>query len=382
MRHVVVNRMPVAGLVPVPAPVPGVPQIPLRPTVPVYTYPSTYWPPVSQNVVQLVPPMSRPWAYQQPLKSAAQGQYVILPPAPPSITGDTEYLQYTDLIVDDLQYNQSQVLSVDNNYSMEYHQEYQQVQQVQCQYPQYANGCTYQVVEQQQPQQQLQQQLTYSTQADQMQQQPSRLVSLSVADPVQAAHPTLQPAFHQQLNHSQPGQLAIAPPPPARAANETIMEPIQIFIGNEVPPAASTPKEQEAVNLGLVVGDVMPVENVVNEVMINNVLDTSVDKDIRKITNSLNLDQDDSDVDLAGDTKMDKNDDDTNADTGGNLRLSDTDVVSLPIEYLKPEDLERRKKLLHHQHQSQYLENLVKKKGKEYVNFFYFVIYFALLSAT
>ena len=69
--------------------------------------------------------------------------------------------------------------------------------------------------------------------------------------------------------------------------------------------------------------------------------------------------------------KPPKNDDDNaNADTGGNLWLSDTDVVSLPIEYLKPEDLERRKKLLHHQHQSWYLENLVKKKGKEYVNFF------------
>ena len=348
MRHVVVNRMPVAPPIrvaaPVPAPVPGVPQILVRPTVPVYTYPSTYWPPVSQNVIQLVPPMSRPWAYQQPLPSAAQGQYVTLPPAPLSITGDTEYLQYTDPIVDDFQYNQSQVLSVDNNYSMKYHQEYQQVQQVQRQYPQYANGCTYQVVEQQQPQpqQQLQQQLMYSTQADQMQQQPSQLVSLSVADPVQAAHPAVQPAICQQLNRSQPGQLAIAPPPPAHAANETIMEPIQIFIGNEVPPAASTPKEQETVNLGLVVEDVTPVENVVNEVTINNVLDTSVDKDIRRITDSLNLDQEDSDVDLAGDTEMDKNDDDNaNALTGGNLRLSDTDVVSLPIEYLKPEDLER-----------------------------------------
>ena len=253
--------------------------------------------------------MSRPRAYQQPLPSAAQGQYVTLPPALPSITGDTEYLQYTDPIVDDFQYNQSQVLSFDNNYSTEYHQEYQQVQQVQRQYPQYANGHTYQVVEQQQPQpqQQLQQQLTYFTQADQMQQQPSRLVSLSVADPVQAAHPAVQPAIRQQLNHSQPGQLAIAPPPPARAANETITEPIQIFIGNEVPPAASTPKEQETVNLGLVVEDVTPVENVVNEVTINNVLDTSVDKDIRRITNSLNLDQEDSDVDLAGDTEMDKN---------------------------------------------------------------------------
>ena len=123
MRHVVVNRMPVAPPIPVAAPVPGVPQIPVRPTVPVYTYPSTYRPPVSQNVIQLVPPMSRPQAYQQPLPSAAQGQYVTLPPVLPSITGDTEYLQYTDPIVDDFQYNQSQVLSVDNNYSTEYHQE-------------------------------------------------------------------------------------------------------------------------------------------------------------------------------------------------------------------------------------------------------------------
>ena len=243
MRHVVVNRMSIAALVPVAAPVPGVPQILVRPTVPVYTYPSTYRPPVSQNVIQLVLPMSWPRAYQQPLPSVTQGQYVTLPPAPSSLTGDAEHLQYTDPIVDDFQYNQSQVLSVDSNYSMEYHQEYQQVQQVQHQYPQYANG-HYQVAEQQQPQQQL----MYATQADQMQQQqPSQLVSVSVADPVQAAHPTLQPAVRQQLplsvNCSQPGQLAIAPPPPACAANETITEPIQIFIGNEVPPVASTPKE-------------------------------------------------------------------------------------------------------------------------------------------
>ena len=60
-----------------------------------------------------------------------------------------------------------------------------------------------------------------------------------------------------------------------------------------------------------------------------------------------------------------QNDNSNNDD--GNLRLSDTDVVSLPIKYLKPEDLEQCKKLLHCQRQSHYLENLVKKKGKEYV---------------
>ena len=122
-------------------------------------------------------------------------------------------------------------------------------------------------------------------------------------------------------------------------------------------------------NLGLVVEDVTPVENVVNEVTINNVFDKSVNKDIRRITNSLNLDQDDRDMDVVGDTEMEKNDYDANTNTDGNLWLSDTDIVSLPIEYLKPEDLERQMKLLHRQHQSLYLENLVKKKGKEYVNF-------------
>ena len=45
MRHVIVNRMPVA----VSAPVPPVPQIPVRPTVPVYTYPSTYHPPTASS---------------------------------------------------------------------------------------------------------------------------------------------------------------------------------------------------------------------------------------------------------------------------------------------------------------------------------------------
>ena len=81
---------------------------------------------------------------------------------------------------------------------------------------------------------------------------------------------------------------------------------------------------------------------------------------------NLNLQSNDSDEDLVVDIVQ--NDDSNNDD--GNLRLSDTDVVSLPIKYLKPEDLEQCKKLLHHQCQSCYLENLVKKKGKEYVFLF------------
>ena len=92
-------------------------------------------------------------------------------------------------------------------------------------------------------------------------------------------------------------------------------------------------------------------------------MDNSVDNDIRQITSNLNLQSNDSDEDLVVDIVQ--NDDSNNDD--GNLRLSDTDVVSLPIEYLKPEDLEQHKKLLHRQRQSCYLENLVKKKGKEYV---------------
>ena len=51
---------------------------------------------------------------------------------------------------------------------------------------------------------------------------------------------------------------------------------------------------------------------------------------------NLNLQSNDSDEDLVVDIVQ--NDDSNNDD--GNLRLSDTDVVSLPIKYLKPEDLE------------------------------------------
>ena len=162
MRRVIVNRMPVA----VRASIPPVPQIPVRPTVPVYTYPSTYCPPPPLVMQQI----TRPWVYQQPLPSVPQGQYVT---APPSVT-DTEYLQYSDPIVNDFQYNQSlqsQVLSVDNsNYSAKYHQEYQQVQR---QYPQYRYQHQQQPAPVQvqlsavdQPQHPQQQQITYVTPTD------------------------------------------------------------------------------------------------------------------------------------------------------------------------------------------------------------------------
>ena len=166
IRHVVINRMPVAALVPIVAQVPAVPQIPVRPTVPVYTYPKTYWPSCQSKCSC---PISAAHLKASGLSAAitvSMGQYVTVLPALLSLSGDADYLQYTDPILDDFQYIQSQVLSVDNNYSTEYHQEYQQVQQVQHQYPQYSNGY-YQVVEQPQSQQQL----TYVNQVDQMQQQ-------------------------------------------------------------------------------------------------------------------------------------------------------------------------------------------------------------------
>ena len=157
-------------------------------------------------------------------------------------------------------------------------------------------------------------------------------------------------------------------PAPLPSANETISEPIQIFIENTyvpsgAPPTTSSPKEQRSVNVGLVIDEVQGIQNVQNEVTVKQDLDNSVDNDIRQITSNLNLQSNDSDEDLVVDIVQ--NDDSNNDD--GNLRLSDTDVVSLPIKYLKPEDLERHKKLLHHQCQSCYLENLAKKKGKEYV---------------
>ena len=58
---------------------------------------------------------------------------------------------------------------------------------------------------------------------------------------------------------------------------------------------------------------------------------------------------------------------DGDADGNNSEKLSDQDVLKHPIHCLKPEDLQHCKKLQHCIHQERYLQNLIKKKGSEYL---------------
>ena len=126
-------------------------------------------------------------------------------------------------------------------------------------------------------------------------------MSVSVADPVfqhQPAQPA-QPAIpiQQQVQQQAQQQVQLTPvsvssshnqlalPAPLPSANETISEPIQIFIENTnvpsgVPPTTSSPKEQQSVNVGLVIDEVQGIQNVQNEVTVKQDLDNSVHNDI------------------------------------------------------------------------------------------------------
>ena len=70
------------------------------------------------------------------------------PPASATVPADTEYLQYTDPLIDDFQYNQSQIVSVDNssNYSSNFtqyeEQTYHQQQSQSQTYPQQVQQMT------------------------------------------------------------------------------------------------------------------------------------------------------------------------------------------------------------------------------------------------
>ena len=125
--------------------VPGQQQIPVQPRQPAlvapaaYSYqPNTYPPPhlvptAPQGVVPYAP---RPRLSYPPAITSLQ---FITPAAPaPAPVGtvsvtvassDSEYLQYSDPVIDDYHYNQQQILSVDNNNYAQYEkQTYQQSQ--------------------------------------------------------------------------------------------------------------------------------------------------------------------------------------------------------------------------------------------------------------
>ena len=126
VRRVVVNRMPRLQL---PLQQPAVPAVPTG-----YTYQLASFPPP-----QLINPQQSVVSYQRPqyIQSVSMRpppqQFVTPSPAiavpQVSVTvGPTEsnYLQYMDPVIDDFQYNQQQILSVDNsNYPQYEEQTYQ-----------------------------------------------------------------------------------------------------------------------------------------------------------------------------------------------------------------------------------------------------------------
>ena len=111
-------------------------QLPLQqPAVPTgYTYqPASFPPPQLINPQQSVVSYQRPWYIQSVSLRPPPQQFVTPSPAvavpQASVTvGPTEsdYLEYTDPVIDDFQYNQQQILSVDNsNYAQYEEQMYQ-----------------------------------------------------------------------------------------------------------------------------------------------------------------------------------------------------------------------------------------------------------------
>ena len=107
----------------------------------------------------------------------------------------------------------------------------------------------------------------------------------------------------------------------------------------------------------------------------------SLDKDISALASGINLklnedspnDEDVGDfLELSGFVNTDAADEDRNQNKV--RRLSDDDVLNLPIQHLKPEDLARRKKLQHCRQQERYLKKLVETKGEEYVQFSHTVL--------
>ena len=129
----------------------------------------------------------------------------------------------------------------------------------------------------------------------------------------------------------------------------------------------STQKSMETVNLNLIVDE---IPNVQNEVTVKGE-EQSVERDISALARDINVklndnkgddDYDDGDIldlDVVG---MNEDDEDKNKVR----KLSDEEVLCLPLQYLKPEDLACHKKLQHCRCQERYLKKLVQTKGEKY----------------
>ena len=137
----------------------------------------------------------------------------------------------------------------------------------------------------------------------------------------------------------------------------------------------STQKSTETLNLNLIVDE---IPNVQNEVTVKGE-EQAVERDISALARNINVklnddnvdaDYDDGDI-LALDV-IGMNDDDK--DKSKVRRLSDEEVLCLPLQYLKTEDLAHCKKLQHCQHQERYLKKLVQTKGEKYACSFILIL--------
>ena len=147
---------------------------------------------------------------------------------------------------------------------------------------------------------------------------------------------------------------------PAEPVN-TDQQQIQILIANSENGAvvSSTPKLNKTVNLNLV------IDNVSNEVTVKDRnSEDSINQELNKLAGNINININDSDEDLEHDADGVII---TDGDGDNGEKLSDQDVLNLPIHCLKPEDLQCCKRLQHCKHQERYLQNLIKRKGSEYL---------------
>ena len=354
------------------------------------------------------PPMAAPQFISPPAPAPA-----LVAPASVTMAQDSDYLQYSDPVIDDFQYNQQQILSVDSNNCSQYEEQtYQQqsygqtvcpaLQRVQVQpspvrlhQPQ---DTFQQMVSYNQPEAQVELQQQQVQQHQQCQFQPQRLAIepspaplpivhrqqqpqqlISIENPVVPAAISLSETQQEQhqsymvqapavsvassapvLRHQQQHHQAIALPQQEQLLQiveqeqeqpiDNTQQQIQIVIANPDAPngavGRSTPKLGETVNLNLIVDDVQ------NNITVKQ--EESLDKDISALASGINLklnedSPDDEDVgdflEVGGSVNTDAADEDRNQNKV--RRLSDDDVLNLPIQYLKMEDLAHRKKLPH-----------------------------------
>ena len=328
---------------------------------------------------------------------------------------DSEYLQYSDQFTRDYEFNQSQqLMQFDSGYggAYEYQEQSSSVQdfshapapirytapvqygqrQLQVQ-PQMQPQPQLQIQPQIQPQ--LQQQVQYYEQdlLDEQQQQQQRFPAIT-APPASASGyipassaPALPPPVSMSIPASTPAIVTPAPAPPAIVSSTPAVvpprapspaQPIQLIIDSSqfaqltkgeslnisnisnMAQGTSTPKPEVKNGTGDMEVVVEPDKSVDNEVIVTDDPNVDVDNDVMDIAANLHLDSDDDADDFLDTSFITNSNSKSSTSKSG---LTDEDVVSLPIEYLKPEDQVRGKRVLQRQRQARYLENLIKKKG-------------------